>query len=37
LTELSLARLALHSVAAPAEALIDVAEAVREITRQLAA
>lgn len=37
LTEESLARLALNSVPAPADALIDVAEAVREITRQLAA
>jgi len=37
LTEESLARLALHSVPAPAEPLLDVAEAVREIHRQLAA
>jgi len=37
LTEQSLARLALHSVPAPAEPLLDVVEAVREIHRQLAA
>ena len=37
LTEESMARLALHSVPPPAEPLLDVAEAVREIHRQLAA
>jgi len=37
LTEESMARLALHSVSPPAEPLLDVAEAVREIHRQLAA
>ena len=37
LTDASLARLALHSVPAPALPLLDVAQAVREILRQLAA
>ena len=37
LTEVSLARLAGRSVPPPSEPLIDVADAVREITRQLAA